>query len=120
MQAFFLKVKLTNLFGTPGLGWNNRYECPGKYVTRRGDDNVDIEVPVCAADLVRDSPETLWAKKDRCPISIAADCAGIGSGIEGVAKICNSHSVSFISEIDDVTRGVCTRFAHPEDIRGNV
>ena len=81
---------------------------------------MDIEIPACTANIDRYPPETLWAKKGGQPISIAAECTGIGSGIEGVAKICNSHSVAFISEIDDVTRGVCTIFAHPEDIRGNV
>ena len=75
--------------GSPGLGWANRAEQPGKYVSRTLD-NEDIEVPACAATLERDAPETLWVRSDQEPITIAADCAGIGSGIEGIAKVCKS------------------------------
>ena len=76
-----------DLIGSPGLGWSNRFEFPGKYVTRKTDADDEIEVPVCSVGTERDPKETLWVKVDGEPVSIAADCAGVGSGIEVVARI---------------------------------
>ena len=92
---------------------------PGKYVSIISEED-GHEVVACATSVERDAYQTLWRKEDKSPITIAADCAGIGSGIEGVAKVCEDHSVEFISEIDDATREVCTLFAKPEDVRSNV
>ena len=55
-----------DLIGSPGLGWANRFENPGKYVSRKagGDSEDYIEVPACATSVERDAADTLWSRKD--------------------------------------------------------
>ena len=42
-----------------------------------------------------------WRNEDGQPISIGADCGGIGAEIEGIAKLCENPKITFISEICD-------------------
>eukprot|EP00493_Phyllostaurus_siculus_P007475 UN07556 len=68
----------------------------------------------------RDRCKTVDKEGWNTHITINADCAGIGSGIEGITKVCQAHSVTSISEFDDLTRQLCISFALPKDVRSNV
>ena len=61
-----------------------------------------------------------WIRSDNTPITIGADCAGIGSGIQGIAEVCTEHQTAFMSEINDDTRHICQHYAQPQACQSNV
>ena len=82
--GIFSEEEFKARIGTAGLGWFNRNDIPGKYVTRKtGGDEPENEAnfgeTACAAFVERDAHRPLWTRLDGKPVSIAADCAGVGS-----------------------------------------
>ena len=55
-----------------------------------------------------------WIRSDDQPIVIGADCAGIGSGIQGIKEVCAESQVEFISETCDDARHICQDYALPK------
>ena len=68
---------------------------PRKYVSRT-EEECNMGILTYSATIEKDHPDTLWFKEDESPITIGADGAGIGSGIEGVARVCSLHKVAFV------------------------
>ena len=89
-------------------------EKPGKYHQRKlaelEEDRQSEPEPASVALVAHGEG---WLRSDNTPITIGADCAGIGSGIQGIADTCAEHRVEFISEVSDEARRICQDYAQP-------
>ena len=98
------------LIGRPGHGFVNLQDCPQNYA--RKDTSLstvtDDQAPTSAsATLVpsrRGRRLCTVVKVTPNALTVGADCAGMGSGIEAVLRVCPSANIVFASEKDDETR----------------
>ena len=96
----------TTLTGQPGHGYINRKVHPEKYmkpdVTSGPWEELD-------AGAVADEEHGLFEGEGGKSLTMAADCAGLGSAIEAVLSLAPNSTVEYISELDDETRDYLTR-----------
>ena len=105
--------ELISKIGSSGPGWANFKEMPGKYHQRQLEHDQPTGSPTIAACEAIVNHGWCWARKDGQPISISADCAGIGSGIQGFKDVIENAKVEFICELCDEAREICEAYAQP-------